>query len=136
MKSKGFSLLEIIFSLLIISILFMVATAFFKDTLNKSKQLQLKNDILTIQSAINQYKNTQLLKNEDPHLYELDTNEQELFSHVLTNPILSSSDGWEKIDTTQYIYHINDINLAFYYNENNFLFSCDKTIPLCKEVLE
>ena len=136
MKNKGFSLLEIIFSLLIISILLTIGTTYFQDTLSNSKKVELKNDILKIQLGINTYKNNNLLKNEDPTLYELEENENELFSNILQTPIKSSYDGWEKIDSNKYIYHINNINLEFTYDTDNYLFLCDTTIELCKEIIE
>lgn len=136
MNTKSFTLIEIIFSILIIAILYSSATNYFTSTLDHSTKIKIKNTILNIQLGINSYKNKKIFKGEDIDLDSLDDNSNELFSKVLSTPVLSSKNSWEKVSDLKYVYHLKNEDLEFFYEPTTYIFSCDKSVQLCKEILQ
>jgi len=140
MKSqyKGFSLIEIIFSIMIISILASIAIPKLMNISSKSTLLKAKNDMLIIQNALNNYKNNNILKNIDIPLESLDEDEY-LFSKITNKPFLSkenTSSFWSKKSNSIYLFWINSSSsIKFIYDKNNYTFICDKTDANCKEIL-
>ncbi len=136
-KSKAFSLLEIIFAIAIISIITMVAIPKLGKSIDKTNFVKIKSDILLIRDGINRYKNNLILKANNETLDTLDNDNNLLFSKVLKYPILSSmtqkSGTWNKLSDNTYIVWIDDKeNLKFMYNNLNNTFDCDKSDENCK----
>ena len=93
MDKKGFSLIEIIFVILTITIIITVAVSKFDSALNNTNITKIKSDILQIRAGINLYKNKMILKNETLSFDSLDDNDNKLFNKVLQTPILSSQEN-------------------------------------------
>ena len=139
MSKKGFSLIEIIFTVALISIIASVAMSKFDDSLNSTNLAKIKSDILKIREGINKYKNTMILKNEIESFNSLDTNDEDLFSLVLNTPITSSTNqkasSWNKISNTEYNVYINSTDfIEFQFDLENYTFNCDRTGILCKDL--
>lgn len=139
MDKKGFSLIEIIFVLLTITIIITVAVSKFDSALDSTNVNKIKSDIVQIRAGINLYKNKMILKNETVSFDSLDDNNMELFNKVLQTPILSSqakkAKAWSKISDTQYKVFLDNTNsLEFIFDTSKYTFDCDISNPLCKEL--
>jgi prepilin-type N-terminal cleavage/methylation domain-containing protein len=139
MKKKGFSLLEIIFVLIIIAIIITTAVSKFDTALTKTNLTQIKSDILQIRAGITLLKNKKILLNQNETLEQLDDNSEMLFNLILDNPIIATNqntiNSWSKLSNTTYkVYIQNDSFIEFTYNPADFTFDCDISNSLCKEL--
>lgn len=139
MDKKGFSLIEIIFVLLTITIIITVAVSKFDQALDNTNITKIKSDIVQIRAGINLYKNKMILKNETVSFDSLDDNDNLLFNRVLQTPILSSNENiakaWSKISNTQYkVFLDNENALEFNFDTTKYTFDCDITNTFCKEL--
>jgi general secretion pathway protein G len=139
MDKKGFSLIEIIFVLLTITIIITVAVSKFDTALDSTNIANIKSDVLQIRAGINLYKNKNILKNETITFNSLDDNNHELFSIILESPILSSDEqiaqAWSKISTTKYKVFIDNKNaIEFIFDRSKYTFDCNTSNSLCKEL--
>lgn len=136
---RAFSLIEIIFTIAIISIILIVAIPKFGDTLNNANTNKIKSDILIIKEGINNYKNKMILKGETTTLESLDDNDQYLFHKILQNPIEASSNiafgSWTKTSSVTYRVYVEDGNsVEFVYDSDDYSFECDEDNLLCQEL--
>lgn len=139
MIKKSFSLIEIIFTIAIISIILAVSIPKMKDTLFNSNKVKIKNDILQIREAITKYKNKMILQNRLVELEELDDGDEFLFNKILNNPIIASNElkasAWSKVSQNTYKVYINSTNnVEFKYDSTNYTFDCDFENEHCKEL--
>lgn len=139
MHKKGFSLIEIIFVLLTITIIINVAVSKFDSALDNTNITKIKSDIVQIRAGINLYKNKMILKNESVSFDSLDDDTNELFNKVLQIPIISSEENiaksWSKISNTKYKVFLDNTNtLEFIFDTNKYTFDCDISNTLCKEL--
>ena len=140
MHKKGFSLIEIIFVLLVMSIIITLAVSKFDTALDKTNITKIKSDIVQIREGINLYKNKMILKNESYTFTSLDkNNNNELFSKILEKPILSEEENkatsWYKISNNKYKVFLDSSNsVEFIFDNINYTFDCDIQNTLCKEL--
>lgn len=136
---KGFSLLEIIFVIAIVSFLISIAVPKFSNTLEKSNIVKIKSDIALIQEALIAYKNKNILKGQNNTLNTLEDDPNLLFSKILHYPLLNKTNNpkgyWEKISNSEYQVYINENKkIKFNYNSSNFTFECNFNEQNCKEL--
>ena len=139
MHKKGFSLIEIIFVILTISIIMTVAVSKFDTALDNTNVNKIKSDIVQIRAGINIYKNKMILKNETISFDSLDDNNIALFNKVLQTPIVSSNEksakAWSKLSNTTYKVFLDNTNsLEFVFDTSTYTFDCDITNSLCKKL--
>lgn len=139
MDKKGFSLIEIIFVLLTITIIITVAVSKYDTALDNTNLSKIKSDIIQIRAGINLYKNKLILKNETVTFSSLDENNEELFSKVLQTPILASqqktASSWSKTSDTKYKVFIDNQNsIEFVFDTTKYTFDCDIKDTFCKEL--
>ena len=139
MDKKGFSLIEIIFVLLTITIIITVAVSKYDTALDNTNLSKIKSDIIQIRAGINLYKNKLILKNETVTFTSLDENNEELFSKVLQTPILASqqetTSSWSKTSDTKYKVFIDNQNsIEFVFDTTKYTFDCDIKDTFCKEL--
>jgi general secretion pathway protein G len=136
---KSFSLIELIFAILIIAILASIALPKFLNTTTKTSLIKVKSDLLLIQNGLLEYKNNSILKGDTLSLNSLD-NGNTLFANILPNHNFfnkKEANNWEKISTNQYNFWFdNQTNVLFTYNSDDLTFTCDKTTDKCKEILQ
>jgi len=130
---KSFSILEIIFVVVIISIISMVAIPKLFYNIDNANITKLKADVALIREKINQAKNKQILANNS---LNLDNIENKNILPLLTTP--NSSGQWSKISTNKYQAWINSNTFVeFVYNKNKFTFECDiKSNQYCKDLTQ
>jgi len=141
MDKKGFSLIEIIFVLLIMSIIITLAVSKFDTAFDKTNITKIKSDIVQIRAGINLYKNKMILKNETDTFATLENtnNKNELFSKVLQKPILKGEENratsWSKISNNTYKVFIDSTHsIEFIFDNSKYTFDCDVKDELCKEL--
>lgn len=152
MMKKSFSILEIIFAIVIIVVISSFAINKYLDYTKQANFLKIKSELALINSAINQlYANQTLLGNDNFILNRLDdadinTKEQNLFNGyeeyiLLDEAILSTNENdrklgyWIKLSNSEYrVYFTKDNYVDFYFDNEKNLFSCDENTPLCKEL--
>ena len=138
MQKKGFSLLEILFVLVIITVIITVAVSKFDTAFTKTNITKIKSDILQIRAGITLTKNKMILKNLNETLAKLDDNNEMLFNLILDTPIVATTsqekNHWTKESETTYKVYIEDSFLLFNYDTSNFTFNCDISNTLCKEL--
>jgi len=139
MDKKAFSLIEIIFVLLIMSIIITLAVSKFDTALNSTNINKIKSDIVQIRAGINLYKNKLILQNEKTTFNTLDDNNEMLFNKVLQSPILASNKNstksWSKISNTKYKVYVSNTNfIEFTFDTQKYTFDCDIKNTLCKEL--
>lgn len=136
---KSFSLIELIFSILIIAIISSIAIPKLLNTNKPISILKVKNDLLLIQNALLEYKNKKILQNETIDLTVLDDGNH-LFSYILPNHSFFNKKEihhWEKISNNQYNFWLtNKTSILFIYNSTNLSFMCDKNMEQCQEILQ
>ena len=136
---KAFSLIELVFTILVIAIISSIALPKLFDTTSKTTLIKLKSDLALIQNGLKEYQNRHILKNGTISLETLD-NGVNLFENILQNQNFQNKQEvgfWEKLsDDTYQFYLQKDKTIKFTYDKNNFTFSCDKNLKLCQEVLE
>jgi general secretion pathway protein G len=135
---KSFSLIELIFAILIIAILATIAIPKLLNTTSKTSLLKVKSDLLLIQNALSKYKNESILQNSSPILDSLDDGKQ-LFSNILPKHNFISQqkvNHWEKTSDKNYNFWFSATqSIEFFYDSDNLTFTCNKNNDLCKEVL-
>ena len=141
MKNKAFSIIEIIFTLAIISIILIVAVPKMDNIFTNSYKTQIKTTITLIKEGIAKEKNKLLLANSLESLNSLDEGDENLFSRVLQTPILESKIQkgacWIRIGINSYKVFIDDTNgVTFTYNQDNYSFDCNYEEQLCKELTQ
>jgi general secretion pathway protein G len=139
MTKKAFSLLEIIFVLIVMSVITTLAVSKFDTAFTNTNVTKIKSDILQIRAGINSYKSKMILKDSDDDLEQLDDNDIMLFNKILENPILSSNEpivkAWTKLSNSKYkVYVTNHSFLEFHYDNETYIFDCDISNELCKEL--
>ena len=138
LKYKGFSLIEIIFSIMIISILASIAIPKLWNTSLKTTLLKARSDMIVIQNGLNQYKTKNILKNITTPLSSLDDDEN-LFFKILKKPFVQNKNNvnsWSKESNNIYHFWINkNESIKFIYDKNNNTFICNKTNENCQKIL-
>lgn len=136
---KSFSLIEVIFAILIIAIISSVALPKLFSLSQETSYIQLKSDLATIRNALLNYKNNSIMKNTTSVLQKLEENDATLFSNILSKPIPIKEDypHWSKKNDTTYLYNFSqNSSLEFFYDKHNLSFLCDTKNTLCQKVLE
>jgi len=150
---KAFSLIEIIFVILIIGLIGSFAINKIFYSLDKSNELKIKSEVSLINEAINRvYSNQILLGNSDFTLERLDDAsingvDESLFigydEYILLDDVILSTSlekkelgKWIKSSQKSYkVYLTKDRVLEFIFDSNEVLFSCDKNDEVCKEFM-
>lgn len=148
---KAFSLLEIIFVLVIIALIFTFAVKNNHAFLSDSSMTKIKSDVALIRSAIASKVHARTLKAQEQFPLILDeasiNSEGELlFAGVKSEPLLdypmlatSSYERrvgqWSKKNQKSYLVWISkEESIEFIYDSNKGTFECDYTQNSCKEI--
>jgi len=150
---KSFSLIELIFVIVIIGILAAVAVPRLFATRVDAQIAKARADISTIRSAISNFYTTNLIKGVDSYPQTLDEAQknvegQKLFEGnrtkgeiLLDYPIYSKNANghWMKIGDTNYTIRIMDTDVKFDYNNETGAFDCNgintnKADDICKQL--
>lgn len=142
-KIKGFSLLEIITTLVLISIILSFAIPKFQEINNKSHLVTLKSQFFLIQTAITKTKSKNILLADSSEIILLDEamvdkKDEKLFSNIVDFTLLSTNTNekkvgnWAKISSKEYVFYLASSSVLFAL-ENGF-FKCKSEENICKEI--
>lgn len=155
---KAFSLIELVFVILIIGVLAGISLPYFSSSKTEAKILMLKADYTSIRSAIAYAENEMIIKNIKQKMQVLDealanlenqklfycpsskessyeNENNSCFISLLPSPIYSSKKGWMKLSDTRYRFFLSSTKyIDFEYDAKNLSFDClDEN--LCKDLL-
>lgn len=129
MKKPSFSIIELIFVIVILAIVVSVAIPKYKDSYDKTLLLKIKTDIMNIRDKIIQHKNKNILSNKTDVLENLDD--------IIEFDNSNKSGTWEKSSNTQYkVYFDESTFLVFKYKKDKYSFDCDEDDKYCKELTQ
>ena len=119
-KSKSFTIIELIFVLVIMAILASYFIPKLNQITNNNKITQCKNDLTIIKYQLNNLKNKRILKQEN---INFDIN-------------IYLNSNWEKISNNKYSFIIEqNTSIDFILDLNTYEFNCNKDNTLCKKVI-
>jgi len=145
---KAFTMVELLFVIVILSILAAVAIPKMGSTKTNAEIAKGKTDVATIRSAILTERQSQLIKGVNSFIPKLSDNDEILFTGngdgrvLLTYGIASgTTEGkWERVEENKYKFHIDSKEIEFDYNSTTGKFSCDRddstTGELCKKIVD
>ncbi len=146
---KSFSLIEILFVVIIISIISAVVLSKTSSNIQKTMLLKAKSDVILIKSALNQYKNKMLLKQKSSYLSSLDdasinTKGLKLFTNIIKDVIFISTSKeqlkqglWIKTSNNSYEFVLSSQDqIEFIYDDVNNKFECDLSTQYCDELIQ
>jgi type II secretory pathway pseudopilin PulG len=140
---KSFSMLEILFSIVIISILISIAISKIFPISKDAYIVKTKSLISNIRIGIYNYQNLIDANNSYPTVLDNATFGQKdlkLFDIILDYPLIATDSidmkkaSFEKIDTNKYKLYINNSSIDFIYNNQNGTFDCDYNNILCLKI--
>ena len=143
---KAFSMIELIFVIVILGILASVAIPKLVATRTDAVLAKGKAQVASIRSGISIDKGMRLLRGGGSYPANLDDInastgfnqvDQNLFSVALESPVTSGnkSGNWMKLNITDYIFYVtNNEGVTFTYDSTNGSFSCDKNIKYCNKL--
>ena len=129
MRQKAFTIIELIFVIIVLGILASVAIPKFSESIKQADITKAKSKVAAIRSGLQVYKNKHILVGDAPYPNTLDSDANHLFDKVLPYPTApsNSSGGWTKCGKNQYCYHIGGGYLKFVYDAALGTFTCDST---------
>ena len=153
-NKKAFSVLEIVFAILIIAIVSSIAIPKLFNNKLQTNIVKAKSEIALIRKAIKEDFNTQVMKQiSNEYIQKLDTasideKAQDLFTGIddralLVYPLISTSSmenestKWIKVSDSKYeIILDSEIKVEFIYDSNDGSFECDKDEEYCMELIQ
>ena len=142
MKKNAFTMIELVFVIVILGILAAIAIPKFAATRTDAIIAKGRSDVASIRSGIINERQTRLIKGETSFIDPADLSTSDgLFAGVLTYPIKDSTDEghWHKLDDTTYTFKIGDQTCTFKYTQSSGKFDLDddsQTKSLCKKLVE
>lgn len=153
---NAFTMIELIFVIVVLGILAMVAIPRMSGAINDANLAKARSDVAALRSAIASERQTRFLQGQNNYAPRLDNaltgNGQEIFNGdetndtlgpLLTYPIITgSNDGqWIKLSDTQYNFRNEGVTITFTYTPANGRFTCDRngTTPdkeFCKRIVD
>jgi type II secretory pathway pseudopilin PulG len=137
----SFTVLELLFSIVIISILSSLVITNIFPIVKDANIIKAKTNISNIRLGIyNYYDNNGTSYPITLDIANTDTKAEILFSTVLTYPLISTDDiekksiSFVKKSDTLYKLYINNESIEFVYDNQKGVFDCDYDIELCQKI--
>lgn len=144
MKIKGFSLLEIIITIVLIAIVTSFAIPKLTNLNYNANISTLKSQLALIQNGIVKHKSKNILLSNNQEIISLDdaiqnSSGERLFSKVIdfliisTNNTKKESGMWAKISNNSYSFYLsNGESILFSLEDDRFV--CKSSVELCSEI--
>lgn len=153
MKRNAFTMIELIFVIVVLGILAAIAIPKFVATRDDAQIAKGRSDVAAIRSAIVSERQTRMLRGDSSYISALDDTSVStglLFdrndsTHILLQYGIAPGTGnghWSKTNTNEYTFHVLNTGTAFtYYPAINGAhqagtFDCDHTNANCKSLTE
>lgn len=144
--SRAFTIIELIFVIVVLGILAGVALPKFAGVREQADIAKGRGDIATIRTAIVNERQTQVIKGNNTYISKLSpsTASTMLFTGdgagrtLLTYGIKAgdSSGDWAIVSNTRYIYKVGTTNTTFDYNSTGGTFSCTADTGNCNALVD
>ncbi len=140
-SKKGFTVIELIFVIVLVSILSAVAIPRFAATRDDASIVKGRSEVSTIRSAIMSKRQQNILSGKGAkYITAAKLSQTNLFDGVLTTPIYAKADagGWSKVGE-KYFFQItsnDNSKVEFTYNPTNGTFDCDHSEEKCRNLTE
>jgi general secretion pathway protein G len=145
--SKAFTIIELIFVIVVLGILAGVALPKFADTREQADLAKGRADIATIRTAIANERQTQVIKGNASYINKLSSSSTTLFTgdtSVTPNRTLltygikagTSSGDWAKTSDTVYTFKVGSTTTTFTYNPNTGTFTCPAGTGDCNALVD
>ena len=124
---KAFTIIELIFVIIIIGILASIALPKFSESYKQSLISKAQSKVNAVRSAIQVYKTKHILLGDDPYPNTLSSDNTHLFDKILPSAEIAGTDAgkWERMSGEKYKYHLNDGYIVFEYDKSNGSFRCN-----------
>ena len=145
-KSKqAFTMIELVFVIVVLGILAAVALPKFAATRDDATIAKTRSEISSIRSAIVTERQTRLIKGDSAWIQKLTIDGENLFTGEDENKTLLTygiaADEWQKTNDTTYTFTLGDTELTFTYVTTTGRFTCSTTAgstaqnDLCKKLI-
>lgn len=151
MKRTAFTMLELIFVIVVIGILATVAIPRLAATRDDAQVAKGRSDVAAIRSAIVSERQGRLLRGDSAYINRLDqgvnssTSDVTIFDNngtaansLLMYGITTKNDNghWMKVDDDTYAYKILQNWVSFDYNKTTGTFTCDRNAKYCALLID
>ena len=135
----AFTMIELIFVIIIIGILAMIAIPKFSGVENQAVISSGRSTVMSVRAAISTLRQKGFMLGNSSYITSLDSgvavntpgvkifdNNGTAADTLLTYPVITknTSGGWMKTGTNQYTYYVNSTPVVFTYNSTNGTFTC------------
>ncbi|MDR3178351.1 MAG: type II secretion system GspH family protein [Campylobacteraceae bacterium] len=143
MKRSAFTMVELVFVIVILGILASIAVPRLAASRDDAVLAKGKADISAIRSSID-LKRSQNLLSGVPTFPDLNRTADlsRLFDGVLDYPIDNGASGWRAESNTRYTYRLENVDVVFEYDNRNGVFTCvdknsdDTAKKLCNQLTQ
>lgn len=138
MKRFAFTMIELVFVIVVIGILSAIAIPRFAATRDDAQIAKGRSDVAAIRAGIVSERQGRLLRGETTYIATLEDNGEDLFSNVMQYGIVDKdvSGHWHK-NNGKYVFNVMNTGVSFDYNTTNGTFTCNKTVDqYCKDLVD
>ena len=133
MKKRAFTLIEIIFVIVILGVLSAIAIPKLFFTRGDAIVANARTQIAAIKSGISLKYNDSVLKGTPKYPDTLESLGSNLFQNVVSVPVKDSGtkNGWHKTGATTYTFKLDGQTANFTYDKDTGIFDCTSSDGLC-----
>lgn len=142
MKRTAFTMIELVYVVVIIGILSAIAIPRLTATRDDAQVAKGRSDVAAIRAGIVSERQTRLLKGETNYATKLEDNGEDLFSNIMQYGIVDqdANGHWRK-SNGKYVFKVTNTDVSFDYNSTNGAFTCSKTAAgnagkFCKKLVD
>ncbi len=138
--NKAFTMIELVFVIVVLGILAAIAIPKFAATRNDAKIAKARADIASIRSAIVSERQSRLIRGDSDWIERLSQGTTHLFTGEDVNKTLLMygipiGGEWAKTNNTTYTFSLGGNTATFTYNTNNGTFVCASN-ALCDDLVK